>query len=362
MKDGTHGSGSLAEVVPLIVVLTLLWGTNWVLFPLAVREVSVWTFRAICLAGSGAALLGFAAIKGQSLRVPRPQRAYLVAAALAYLVVWNVCSTYAAVLIPSGQAAVLGFTMPVWATVFSWIVFGKTPSRRLMCSVLLAACGVAILGFAARASYASTPLGFILGIAAGMGWACGTLILDRAGLTVTPLVSTGWQLLIASAPLTVAALMLGNREPFMPSWPSLAVIAYITLVPMAIGNVAWFSIVDRVPPSASGLSTVMVPMVAMATGAVVRHEPLGPLEISAMVCLFVALLALVVQPKLLRSFDSKPEVRTPNQPPCPSGCSQRHAFGEEPRPEELGQLRRDDPGHDSDDRDGKHHRARQQPP
>ena len=31
----------------LLAILTLVWGTNWPLFPLAAREVSVWTFRAV---------------------------------------------------------------------------------------------------------------------------------------------------------------------------------------------------------------------------------------------------------------------------------------------------------------------------
>ena len=31
----------------LLAILTLVWGTNWSLFPLVVREVSVWTFRAV---------------------------------------------------------------------------------------------------------------------------------------------------------------------------------------------------------------------------------------------------------------------------------------------------------------------------
>ncbi|MDM0019026.1 DMT family transporter [Variovorax saccharolyticus] len=294
-QDETHAR-PLSKVLPLVAVLTLLWGTNWVLFPLAVREVSVWTFRSASLIGSGLLLLFVARLQGISLQVPPRQRKPLVAAAVTYLVVWNIGSTYAAILIPSGQAAVLGFTMPVWATLFSWLLFGEKPSFRLICSVLLAACGVALLAFAARRSFAAAPIGFVLGIAAGIGWACGTLILKRAGILVPPLVSTGWQLLIAAVPLSIAAWALGTREPFVPSGTTLLVIGYITVVPMALGNVVWFSIVDKVPASVSGLSTVMVPMVAMGTGAVFRGEPLGPLELAAVACCGCALLLVVVQP------------------------------------------------------------------
>jgi drug/metabolite transporter (DMT)-like permease len=282
-----------ARVLLRVTALTVLWGTNWVLFPLAVREVSIWTFRAVCLLGSGGLVLLVAHLRGISLFVPPRERRPLVAAALTYLVVWNMASTYAAVLLPSGQAAVLGFTMPVWATLLSWLFLRERPSRRLLAGVVLGACGVGLLAFAARSAYASAPLGFAAGLAAGLGWAGGTLILKRARLTVPSIVSTGWQLLIAAVPIAVVAALTGTREPFMPSWTTLLVIGYIAVIPMAMGNVAWFSIANVLPASVSGLSTVMVPVVAMFTGAFVRGEPLGPLEISAMVCCGAAM-ALVL--------------------------------------------------------------------
>ena len=54
------------------------------------------------------------------------------------------------------------------------------------------------------------PLGFALGLAAGLGWAIGTLILKRGQVMVNALVLTGWQLLIA-VPTTVGALVLAER-------------------------------------------------------------------------------------------------------------------------------------------------------
>ncbi|HEX8348534.1 MAG TPA: DMT family transporter, partial [Hymenobacter sp.] len=288
--------GSLAKALPLIVVLSVVWGTNWALFPLAVREISVWTFRAICLFGSGAFLLLIARARGISLHVPPQHRLSLGSAALAYLVVWNVGSTYAAILIPSGQAAILGFTMPVWTTLFSWLLLGEKPSKQLIFSVFLAAAGVAFLVIAARQTYASAPLGFFLGIAAGIGWACGTLILKRAAVSVPVIVSTGWQLLTAGVPLLIAAVVLGSRELFVPSLTTLVVIGYITIVPMALGNIAWFSIADMMPATVSGLSIVMVPMVAMVSGAVINGEPLGVFEIGAMLCCGTSLLLVLLKP------------------------------------------------------------------
>jgi drug/metabolite transporter (DMT)-like permease len=283
-----------AKALPLVLVLTLVWGTNWALFPLAVREVSVWTFRAVSLTAAGLLLLAFARARGVSTAIPRSHWGAVTGAAIVYLVVWNLASTYAAILIPSGQAAILGFTMPMWTVLVAWVLFGEKPNARLKLAIGLAALGVALLLVPARAAYADAPAGFVLGLAAGLGWALGTVMLKRAAVPVPALVLTGWQLLIAAVPLWVGALWLGWGHWFLPSWQTVLVIAYITIVPMAIGNAAWFAIVGLLPASVAGLSSVMVPVVAMVTGAIVHAEPLGPYQLGAMACCGSALaLALV---------------------------------------------------------------------
>jgi drug/metabolite transporter (DMT)-like permease len=282
-----------ARALPLVVLLTIVWGTNWSLFPLAVREVSVWTFRAVSLTGGGLMLLAFARLRGMSLRIPREHWLAVAAAAIVYLVVWNLASTYAAILIPSGQAAILGFTMPLWTVLVAWLLFGDRPTPRMLLAIGLAALGVVLLMVPAREAYRDAPAGFLLGLAAGLGWAVGTVILKRAAVPVPALVLTAWQLLIAAIPLSVGALWLGQGQWFLPSAGSLLVIAYITVVPIAIGNAAWFAIVGLLPASVAGLSSVMVPILAMVTGAIVHAEPLGPWQIGAMACsgcaLFLAL-------------------------------------------------------------------------
>lgn len=286
----------MRTALPLVVVLTIVWGTNWPLFPLAVREVSVWTFRAASLGIAGVALLLLARALGKPLRVPREHWRTIAVAALIYLVVWNVASTYSAVLIPSGQAAVLGFTMPLWAALFAWLLLGQVPDRRAALAIVLGGLGVGLLLYQGLDAYTKAPLGFALGLLAGIGWAGGTLWLKRFPVPVHPLVLTGWQLLVAAVPITGVALWLGDGAWFVPSWPSLLIIGYIALVPMALGNAAWFAIVGLLPANVAGLSSVMVPVVAMIAGAIVHREPLGPVQWAAMVCCGAGLALMVTRP------------------------------------------------------------------
>lgn len=280
----------------LVLVLTLVWGTNWPLFALAVQEVSVWTFRAVSVLISGSLLLGWSRLRGESLRIPRRYWLTTATAAFAYLGVWNIASTYAAVLIPSGQAAVLGFTMPLWAAIGGHFFLRQRLDGRSLLALALGGAGVLLLGVAGWDASLSTQLGFALGLLAAIGWAIGTLLLKRFPVPVSSTVLTGWQLLCIGVPITLVALAKGGGAWFMPSWHSVAVIGYISMVPMAVGNAAWFTIVRKVPAHVAALSPVLVPVVAMVTGAVVDGDPLGLREVLAML-LCVSGVALNLRPR-----------------------------------------------------------------
>jgi drug/metabolite transporter (DMT)-like permease len=281
----------------LLAVLTLVWGTNWPLFAFAVREVSVWTFRAVAVVIAGLVLLLVARLRGQPLAIPRKWWPTIVVATFFYLVLWNIASTYSAILIPSGQSAVLGFTMPLWAALLSWAVPGERLSRRMALAVALGGASVLLLMIPGWDAYARAPLGFALGLLAGFGWAVGTLILKRGQVVVPATVLTGWQLLITAVPTTIGALWLGDGQWFVPSWQTVLVIGYIALVPMSIGNVAWFAIVGMLPVNVAGLSSILVPIVAMVSGAVVHGEPLGPLQWAAMACCAAGLSLALLKPR-----------------------------------------------------------------
>jgi len=281
----------------LLVVLTLVWGTNWPLFAFAVREISVWTFRAVAVTLAGVTLLLVARLRGQSLAIPREYWPTIVVATFFYLVYWNIASTYSAILIPSGQASVLGFTMPLWSALISWAVLGERLGGRMLQGLLFGGAAVLLLMVPSLRAYVNAPAGFALGLSAGLGWAIGSLILKRRGVMVPATVLTGWQLLITAVPTSAGALILGDGPWFMPSWQTILVVAYIALVPMSVGNVAWFSIVGMLPVNVAGLSSIMVPMVAMVSGALVHGEPLGLTQWAAMLCCAVSLSLVLLKPR-----------------------------------------------------------------
>jgi len=281
----------------LLVVLTLVWGTNWPLFALAVAEVSVWTFRAVSCLVAGSLLLAYVRCRGGSVRIEPRHRPVVLVSCFLYMVVWNITSTYSAIMLPSGQASVLGFTMPLWAALFSWLIHREPLRGRMLVAVGFGAAGVSLLMVPSFRDYAQAPLGLVLGLAGGAGWALGTIVLKRGQVPVSPAVLTGWQLLITAVPCAAGAAWFGDWQWFVPGTASILVIAYITLVPILVGNVCWISIVGLLPTQVAGLSAIAVPIVAMVSGALVHGEPLGPLQWLAMACTAVALGLVLLSPR-----------------------------------------------------------------
>lgn len=288
-------ASAVAPAVPrhalvLLVVITLVWGTNWSLFPVVLREVSVWTFRAFCAVLASAVLLAVARSRGLRLSIARRHWPAVAGSAVCSLLLWNIATAFAALMIPSGQAAILGFTMPLWAALIGWAVLGDRLDARLLLALALGAAAVGLLAWRSLGVYAQAPLGVALALLAAVGWAVGTLILKRGRIDAHPLVVSGWQLMITAPPTIAVAWWLAPPGPWvLPPAGTLALMVYIALVPMAIGNAAWVTIVGLLPPAVAGLSTVSVPMVAMVVGALAHGEPLGPVQWAAMACCAAAL-------------------------------------------------------------------------
>jgi len=128
-KDVPHAGGlGIGAGLLLLAVLTVLWGVNWPMMKLAVAEVPVWTFRSICLLGAGAGFVLICRFAGQSFRIPRGQIRQLLVVSLFNVTIWHICSATGLVHLAASRAAIIAFTMPLWAAVLAVPVLGERPT------------------------------------------------------------------------------------------------------------------------------------------------------------------------------------------------------------------------------------------
>jgi drug/metabolite transporter (DMT)-like permease len=284
------------QALAWLVVLTLVWGLNWPLFGVALKEIPPFSFRAITLGVAALAVFALARFKRLDLGVPKAMWPRLAVAAMGNFAVWNIATAYAVLNMPSGHAALIGFSMPLWAAIIGFLFFHERLGPRHVLALVLGTLGVTLLMVEDFAAMATAPLGLALMLAAAICWAVSTQVQKRTIWALEPLTMTAWQMLIGFIPIAAGALLVDAPSWALPSARALAVSFLIGLVPVAIGTTAWFSIVRLLPANVAALSSVTVPIVAVFSGALLLGEPLGVIQFAALTATIVALALVLMQP------------------------------------------------------------------
>lgn len=282
------------RVLALLSALTLVWGTNWPLFRIALDELPVFTFRSMVLVAAIAMLAVILLLRGESFAVPKGRWPALIGASMTNITVWYIATSLAVLYIPSGQASVLAYTMPLWVALIGWIFLGQKLTGRLLLAILIGAAAVAALMAPNFANYANAPLGLFWGLLAGLGWAIGTFIVKRTTWPGMGLSLTFWQAVLALPPILLGAILVDGAPGHWPSARVLMVTIYIGAVPTALGTATWFALVKLLPTQVAALSSITIPIVAVVGGIVILHEPLSWLQAAAIGSTVISLwLALV---------------------------------------------------------------------
>ena len=282
------------KVLALLGALTLVWGTNWPLFRIALDELPVWTFRTIVLATALVVLAPILLLRGERFAVPQGKWPALALAASMNIGVWNIATSLAVLYIPSGHASVLAYTMPLWVALLGFVAFGQRLTGRLLAAILIGAAAVVALMAPNFRDYAQAPWGLFWGLLAGFCWAVGTFVVKRTSWPGMGLSLTFWQVAICLPPIALGALLIDGLPTRWPATPALVATLYTGAIPMALGTATWFALVKLLPAQVAALSSIAIPIVAIVSGILILHEPLSWLQTVAIASTVISLwLALV---------------------------------------------------------------------
>jgi len=285
------------SVFGLIAALSLFWGVNWSVMKVVLSEMQPMHFRSWCLGLAAVGLFGMAWFNRLPWRVPRGSWPTLVLISIFNLGAWNVLAVYGLGMMDSGRAAILAYTMPLWAVLLGFWVMKEQITRRKLFGLALGFTGMALLLGGEIAVVGRAPLGAALMIAAAVAWAMGIVMIRRWPIDL-PLISfSAWQMTISFPMLLAGALLFesGSLSPLQLSFWPLAGLIYNVLFAFIFGNWAWMKIATTAPVSVSSLSTLMVPVVGVFSGVLILGERPGWNDYAALV-LVCASLATVLLP------------------------------------------------------------------
>lgn len=274
----------------LILGMTVFWGVSWPIMKIALLEIPPWTFRTISLVCGGIGVMVLAKLSGLSLSVPRKEWLPLLIVSLFNITGWHLGSAHGISLMMAGRAAIIGFTMPLWATVISYYVLGEKIRRQKIIALLLGLTGLCILLTPQLAAIGDKPTGAIFMLIAAVSWGTGTVLLKRFKWSIPTLVLTGWQLSIGSLPVILGTFYF-EPVPMMSqlSVKALLSMSYVIVFPMLFCHWAWFSVVRIFPASVAAISTMAIPIIGVLSSSVLIGEQIGIPEITALVLITSAI-------------------------------------------------------------------------
>ncbi|MFN8955874.1 MAG: DMT family transporter, partial [Burkholderiales bacterium] len=244
----------------ILVLLTLVWGINWPILKIGVTGFPPLTFRSLCLwlgtPGLGLALL----VMKVPFRIPRAHWRELLVLAVFNMFIWHALIIIAVQALSSGRAAILGYTMPMFSALLGAWFFGDQLAKRSWSGVAAASLGVVLLLWHELANLSGRPTGVLLALAAASTWALGTQLLRRTRIPVPTLSISFWMTLMTTAVMTVLALFFEADQWVPPSPANWFAIVFNAVLVFGFAHAAWFYLARSLPPVASTLSVMLIPV------------------------------------------------------------------------------------------------------
>lgn len=282
------------EVLILLPLLTFFWGINWPIMKLALADFQVMDFRAINVSASAFGFLIIAIVKKRNLMPTKRDWIGLVPAALLNITAWNALILWGVSQMASGRAAILGYTMPIWATLITVVVVRERLSHRQIFGLAAGMGAMLLLLVQDYRLIGQNPLGTASCIAAAFCWGAGTVIVRHYRFSLATSAMTAWLQGLGVLPILVIAYLTAETDWQNIGWASWTALAYNCTIAGVFCYYAWYRIAGQVPIVVSTVSTLMIPVLGVITGMVLLDEQPGPYEFSALVLVVFAVFFVVI--------------------------------------------------------------------
>lgn len=302
----------LITIVLAFAAIYIIWGTTYLGIRIAIETIPPFFMSAVRFLIAGTIAFVFLRARG----VPLPNRvewrsALVIGAFL--LVGGNGLVTWSEQQVPSGIAALVVATMPLWMTSFDWLIFrGVSPSRQVIFGLVLGFLGIGLLigpgQLLGNATYGLPTLLILL--MAPILWSLGSLHSRNAPQPENVFMATAIEMLAGGVLLLIAGLITGETAALNVaaiSARSVVAMLYLTVFGSIIALTAYVWLLKSVHPSRVATYTYVNPVIALFLGWLVFSEPITAQTLVAVVVILLAVILITAQRG--QRTQSPPEVR-----------------------------------------------------
>ena len=285
----------------LIFTVTLIWGSSYPVMKFAVTNYPPGIFRAFTFL-VGAICVGlYAKVRGESLFIPLGERRIVLNLSFVNMALWHVGIIYGIRLLNSGRAAIMGYTMPVWALLTTVVIYKAPLSVKALLGVICSLTATFIIGHDEFTNFAGHPFGVVLTVGAAFFWGLGTTLLKHAKLSVSSIALTFWMLLFGFIFFLLVGIVFEQDAWRWPNTLEWLAIAHSGGISFGVVYVAWFLVARKLTPVTSGLSVMLVPILGLMSGAIFLGEQIASTDIIALILILIAMLLVLTPNRHQRS-------------------------------------------------------------
>jgi drug/metabolite transporter (DMT)-like permease len=224
-------------VAAALGIVYVVWGSTYLGIALAIETLPPLLMSAARFLLAGA-ILYVVTVRGAE-RPPARQWLWATATGVPLLALGNGGVTWAQQTVPSGIAALLIATVPLWIALLDRLVWGRRLGWQATLGIVVGFVGVAMLVRPGGAGETDV-VGAVTLVLAALAWATGTLLSRSAGLPPRPLQAAGMQMLTGGGVLVLGGIAAGELgEVRLEETSAESALAFLYLV--AFGSILAFT-------------------------------------------------------------------------------------------------------------------------
>ena len=285
-------------MVVAFAAVYLIWGSTYLAIRFTVETIPPFSMGALRFLVAGG--LVYAASRAKA---PRPTRRHWLSAAIAGTLLLGGGGGgvfWAVQWVPSGLAALIVATVPLWMVLLDWL-FGRgvRPSSALLIGLLWGLFGVGLLVSSNQVG-AESREGLLGGLAvcfASLSWAAGSIYSKGARLPDSPWLATGMQMLAGGFVLALMAAVAGEGARFHPSdfsLKSIVALVYLIVFGALIAFTAYIWLLRATTPARVSTYAYVNPAVAVILGWLLAEERLDARAALAMIIILSAVVVVTL--------------------------------------------------------------------
>lgn len=285
-----------------LLVVWLVWGSTYLAIRVGVRTIPPFTLAAIRYLIAGAILVPIGLRSGPPAERVRDRPGKRQWAAMLLLGALlpaggNGVVSWAELRLPSGTAALLVASVPLWMVLADAALSRRTPGALRWLSLAVGLAGVAVLSGAG--SGAVSVAATLAALLASVSWGVGSAIQTRLPVPARPLLLGGMEMLCGGVVLTVVAAIRGElffdaAHTTAQSWWALA---YLIGPGTLLAMTCYLFTLGRLPATTVSSYAFVNPVVAVALGALLLGERLSGGEFIGGAIVVVAVAGLLAAPR-----------------------------------------------------------------